>query len=65
MEELTFDEILTLRELLNDFLLQSKISEHSTESVGGDVQIMIADMPNVRSILQKVQNRIDTPSMAL
>lgn len=65
MENLTIDEILTLRELLNDFLLQSKISEHSTEFIGGNVQIMIADMPNVRSILQKIETRINTPSMAL
>lgn len=62
--ELTFDEILTLRELLNDFLLQSKINEHSPDFIGGDVQIMIAHMPTVRSIFQKVQDRINTPSMA-
>ncbi|NBW12141.1 MAG: hypothetical protein EBR82_29335 [Caulobacteraceae bacterium] len=65
MGNLTFDEILTLRELLNDFLLQSKISEHSTEFIGGNVQIMIANMPNIRSILQKVETRINTPSMVL
>jgi hypothetical protein len=65
MKDLTFDEILTLKELLNDFILNAKIKEHSTAFIGGDVQIMIADMPNVRSILEKVKNRIDTPSMAL
>lgn len=55
MEALTFDEILTLRELLNDFLLNAKIKEHSTDFIGGDVQIMISEMPTVRSIFQKVQ----------
>jgi hypothetical protein len=65
MEELTINEILTLKMLLNDFLLHARIKEDSTAFIGGDVQIMIADMPDVRSILQKVQNRIDTPSMAL
>ena len=63
MENLTIDEILTLRELLNEFLLQAEITEHSNEIIGGNVQIMVSDMPNVRSILQKVKTRISTPSV--
>lgn len=58
MENLTLDEILTLKMLLNDFLLNAKINEHSTDFIGGDVQIMIADMPTVRSIFHKVQKAI-------
>ncbi len=65
MENLTFDEVLTLRELLNDFLLQSKIREDSTEFITSETQIRISEMPNVRSILQKIETRINTPSMAL
>lgn len=58
MENFTIDEILTLKMLLNDFLLNAKIKEHSTAFIGGDVQIMIAEMPTVRSIFEKVQKAI-------
>ena len=61
MENLTIDEILTLRELLNEFLLQAEITEHSNEIIARNVQIMVADMPNIVSIFQKVKTRISTP----
>jgi hypothetical protein len=63
MENLTIDEILTLRDLLNDFLLQAEIREHSTEFISSNVQMREADMPNIISIFQKVKNRISTPSV--
>jgi hypothetical protein len=63
MENLTIDEILTLRDLLNEFLLQAEITEYSNEIIGGNVHIMVSDMPNVMSILQKVKTRISTPSV--